>query len=160
MLTYRTGVAGTPSAAMAMASHLLEQTLPPTQAKLAAYYQRCPTPASDDPVAYTNTIAEVRPDLDPRLAALLGLSPDRIPSQEEIANLLSGNRADAKPIPGKQIQSETKSLGEELGLRPDRLPRPAELRASPWQDAAPTVAKNCLRAGPRNCEHGFWRSMA
>ena len=126
MLTYRTGAAGTPSAAMAMAAHLLEQTLPLAQAKLAAYYQRGPVPASDDPVAYANTIAEVRPDLDPRLAALLGLSPDRIPSQEEIANLLAGNRADGNPIPGKQVQRETKSLADELGLRTDRLPLPAE----------------------------------
>jgi hypothetical protein len=128
MLTYRTGAAGTPSAAMAMAAHLLEQTLPLEQAKLAAYYQRVPTPVSDDPVAYANTIAEVRPDLDPRLAALLGLSPDRIPSREEIANLLAGNCADGNPIPGKQVQRETTSLADELGLRTDRVPLPAELR--------------------------------
>jgi hypothetical protein len=113
---------------MFMAAHLLEQTLPLAQAKLAAYYQRGPVPASDDPVAYANTIAEVRPDLDPRLAALLGLSPDQIPSQEEIANLLAGNRADGNPIPGKQVQRETKSLADELGLRTDRLPLPAEVK--------------------------------
>ena len=40
MLTYRTGAAGAPSAALAMAAHLLEQTLPRVQAELAAYYQR------------------------------------------------------------------------------------------------------------------------
>ena len=127
MLTYRTGAAGTPSAAMAMAAHLLEQTLPLAQAKLR------PTTSADRrrPLmipAYANTIAEVRPDLDPRLAELLGLSPERIPSQEEIANLLAGNRADGKPIAGKQIQRETKSLADELGLRTDRLPLPAEVK--------------------------------
>ena len=128
MLTYRTGAAGTPSAAMAMAAHLLEQTLPLAQAKLATYYQRGPAPASDDPAAYSNTIAEVRRDLDPRLAALLGLSPDQIPSQEEIAQLLAGNRADGKPIAGKQVQRETKSLADELGLQADRVPLPAEVK--------------------------------
>jgi hypothetical protein len=127
MLTYRTGVAGTPSAAAAMAAHLLEQTLPLAQAKLAAYYQRLPTSASDDS-AYANTLAEVRRDLDPRLAELLGISADQIPSKEEIANLLAGNRADGSPIPGKQVQRETASLANELGLRTDRQPLPAEMK--------------------------------
>jgi len=36
VLTYRTGAAGAPSAAIAMAAHLLEQTLPKAQAELAA----------------------------------------------------------------------------------------------------------------------------
>lgn len=126
MLTYRTGAAGTRSSAMAMAAHLLEQTLPAAQAKLAAYYQRESMSSSDDPAAFANTIAEVRPDLDPRLAALLGLSPDRIPSQEEIANLLAGHRTDGNPIPGRQVQRENKSLADELGLRTDRLPLAGE----------------------------------
>lgn len=127
MLTYRTGAAGSSSAAMAMAAHLLEPTLPLPQAKLAAYYRSSPTPASDDPVAYANTIAEVRPDIDPELCVLLGLS-DSIPSHDQVANLLAGKRADGRPIPGKQLQRETKSLADELGLRPDRLPTPAEVR--------------------------------
>ncbi len=40
MLTYRTGAAGAPSAAGAMADHLREQTLPTDKAELARYYQR------------------------------------------------------------------------------------------------------------------------
>ena len=38
MLTYRTGAAGAPSAALAMAKHLLEYTLPAEQMKVAEYY--------------------------------------------------------------------------------------------------------------------------
>src|SRR5450759_2810819 len=101
MLTYRTGAAGNPSSMMSMAAHLLEQTLPLAQAKLATYYQRGPTP--DGPDAYGKTVPEVRRDIDPRLAALLGLSSERIPTQEEIAQLLAGNRADGKPVAGKQV---------------------------------------------------------
>ncbi len=40
MLTYRTGAAGSPSAAGAMVDHLREQTLPTDKAELARYYQR------------------------------------------------------------------------------------------------------------------------
>ena len=38
MLTYRTGAAGSPSTALAMAKHLLQQTLPTERANVAAYY--------------------------------------------------------------------------------------------------------------------------
>jgi hypothetical protein len=111
-----------------MAAHLLEQTLPYAQAKLAAYYQRVPTAILEQAGGYTTSIAEVRQDVDPRLAALLGLSVDRIPSKAEIAQLLAGNRADGRPVPGKQVQRETQSLADELGLRTDRIPLPQELK--------------------------------
>jgi hypothetical protein len=48
MLTYRTGVAGSPSAARLMGEHLLQQTLTPEIAAMAEYYEqgvRPPTPA-------------------------------------------------------------------------------------------------------------------
>jgi hypothetical protein len=130
MLTYRTGAAGTPSGAMAMTMHLLEQTLPREQAALALYYQRGLTPAlgADGRLnPHEFTLAEPRRDIDPRVAALLGLSPNQVPSPEEIAQLLAGNRADGEAIPGKQIQRETRSLADELGLDGARAPRPAEI---------------------------------
>ena len=130
MMTYRTGAAGAPSAAMAMAEHLLEQTLPQAQAELAAYYQRGLTPAptpDGGPGRYEVTTAEPRRDMDPRLAGLLGLDPYRVPSVEEIAQLLAGNRADGTPIPGKQVQRATRSLADELGLEAGRLPTAEEL---------------------------------
>lgn len=48
MLTYRTGAAGSPSAARLMGEHLLQQTLTPEMAAMAEYYEqgvRPPTPA-------------------------------------------------------------------------------------------------------------------
>jgi len=48
MLTYRTGAAGSPSAARLMGEHLLQQTLSPEMAAMAEYYEqgvRLPTPA-------------------------------------------------------------------------------------------------------------------
>ena len=40
MLTYRTGAAGAPSAARAMAEHLMQQTLSPEMAAMAEYYHQ------------------------------------------------------------------------------------------------------------------------
>jgi len=115
---------------MAMTLHLLEQTLPREQAALALYYQRGLTPALGEdgrPDPHEFTVAEPRRDMDPRMAALLGLSPNQVPSPEEIAQLLAGNRADGKAIQGKQVQRETRSLADELGLDGARAPKPAEI---------------------------------
>ena len=122
MLTYRTGAAGAPSAAIAMAAHLLEQTLPKAQAELAAYYQRGLRPES-----WEIATAEPRRDMDPALAKRLGLDPNRPPSLDEIAAILSGNRADGSRIPGKQIQRATQSLADELNLDPLRALRPEQI---------------------------------
>ena len=122
MLTYRTGAAGALSLAEGMADHLLEQTLSPAQAELAQYYQQglqAPTPDV--------TVAEPRRDLDPRLVELLGLDPNQAPTRDEIAQLLSGNRTDGAPIPGKQVQRASKSLAELLGLDAARVPSTAEI---------------------------------
>ena len=130
MLTYRTGAAGAPSAALAMAEHLLEQTLPQAQAELATYYQRglAPAPGADGSDGrHEVTTAEPRRDMDPELAALLGLDLGRALGVEEIAQLLAGNRADGSAIPGKQVQRETRSLADELGLDAARLPSAGEI---------------------------------
>lgn len=124
MLTYRTGAAGAPSAARAMADHLLEQTLPAAQAELAAYYQRGVAPAG---AGHAVTVAEPRRDMDPRVAALLGLDPNRAPDVDAIAQLLAGNRADGAPIPGKQVQRASQSLAALLGLEPGTLPGVAQM---------------------------------
>ena len=105
-----------------MADHLLEQTLSPAQAELARYYQQglqAPTPDV--------TVAEPRRDLDPRLVELLGLDPNRAPTRDEIAQLLSGNRTDGAPIPGKQVQRASESLAELLGLDTARFPTADEI---------------------------------
>src|SRR5271166_1929651 len=122
MLTYRTGAAGAPSAARAMADHLLEQTLPQAQAELAEYYQRGLAPAE-----LGVTVAEPRRDMDPRVARLLALDPNRAPSVEAIAQLLAGNRADGAQIPGKQVQRASESLAALMRLAPSILPGAAEI---------------------------------
>jgi len=105
-----------------MAAHLLEQTLPKVQAELATYYQRGLTPESWDIAT-----AEPRRDMDPALAKALGLDPNRTPSLDEIAAVLSGNRADGSRIPCKQIQRATQSLAAELGLDPLHAPTPEQI---------------------------------
>jgi TrwC relaxase/AAA domain len=124
VLTYRTGAAGAPSAARAMADHLLEQTLPRAQAELAEYYQRGLAPAE---AGHAVTVAEPRRDMDPRVAALLGIDPNRAPDADAIAQLLAGNRADGTPIPGKQVQRASESLADLLGLGPATLPSGAQI---------------------------------
>lgn len=46
-------------------------------------------------------IGEPRRDMDPRLADLLGIDPNRPVTHEELAHLLNGKRADGEVIPGK-----------------------------------------------------------
>jgi hypothetical protein len=102
-----------------MADHLLEQTLPRAQAELAEYYHRDLAPAEID---HAVTVAEPRRDMDPRLAALLGIDPNRAPDVTAIAQLLAGNRTDGQPIQGKQVQRASESLATLLGLEADALP--------------------------------------
>jgi hypothetical protein len=130
MLTARIGAAGFASAAMAMAKHLLRQTLPQFQAELAAYYQRGLAPAQGPdgkPGVHEVATAEPRRDMDRRLATLLGLDPARVPTVDEIAQVLAGNRADRAPIPGKQVQRETRAMADELGLDASRAPSGEEI---------------------------------
>jgi hypothetical protein len=136
MLTFRVGAAGSPGAAKKMAEHLVTQTLPETASALASYYQRAigadgASVGGDDAQAadavQPGTRPEPRRDMDPRLAALLGVDLTRPTTREEIANLLAGQRTDGEPIPGKQYQKATLPLAEIFGLDPQRVPGPEEL---------------------------------
>jgi hypothetical protein len=127
VLTYRTGAAGSASGAMAMAAHLLEVTVSPTHAALAAYYEHSVGPKSADIDGFAQTVARVRPDLNPAFGRLIGLDPERTPTAQEIAHVLAGFRADGAPIPGKQLQKAARSLASELGLDPARAPTAAEV---------------------------------
>lgn len=122
MLTYRTGAAGTSSVAKAIALHLLSPTLPTTQATLAYYYQGGRLPHADAGSGVSTTIPEVRRDINPRLEKLLGLSPERHPTAEQVASLLAGRRTDGRRIEGKQVQESKVALADELGLSSSRLP--------------------------------------
>ena len=135
MLTFRVGAAGGPSAAAKMAEHLVTQTLPETAQELASYYQRglaaeislgAKDPQAMDAVQ-PGTVPEPQRDMDPRLAALLGIDLGRPTTREEVAHLLAGQRADGRPIAGKQYQKGTLPLAEIFGLDPLRAPRRDEL---------------------------------
>lgn len=137
MLTFRVGAAGSPGAAAKMAEHLVTQTLPEMASALASYYQRglgaesgliesAEGPQATDAVQ-PGTVPEPRRDMDPRLARLLGIALSRPTTQEEVAQLLGGQRTDGAPIPGKQYQKATLPLAEIFGLDPLRVPRRDEL---------------------------------
>lgn len=70
-----------------------------------------------------------RPDMHPRLAGLLGLDPAQSLTTDQIAGILSGNRADGWPIDGKQVQRASESLAATLGLDPDVIPAPEAIDA-------------------------------
>jgi len=103
-----------------MAAHLLTQTLPLESQRLAHYYQRA-AGLTGEPVA------EVREDLDWRLTECLGIKPRQLLTLNELANVLGGNRADGKPILGKQYRRSSVSIAEEAGLPRNRLPTTSEL---------------------------------
>jgi hypothetical protein len=60
--------------------------------------------------------------MDPRLAQLLGLDLNRSPSRDEIANLLSGQRADGQPIPGKHYAQLRVTTDPTTGKRKESVP--------------------------------------
>ena len=82
-----------------MADHLLEQTLPIPARDLAAYYQR-----GVEAGPHAGTVPEVRRDMDPRVADLLRLDPNRTPTRDEMAYVLAGRRADGSSMPGQLRQ--------------------------------------------------------
>ncbi|MCJ2139430.1 MobF family relaxase [Methylobacterium sp. E-066] len=135
-----------------MTAHLMEPTLPPEMARLAAYYGCAPGAADAPSEAFTVTLPRVREDLDPALGRLLSLDPRRPPDADAIAHLLAGHRADGAPIPGRTERPTTVSLAEETGLPTDRLPTAEEVervlasRHAATGEALPTERVGILRA--------------
>lgn len=80
MMTYRTGAAGSPSTALAMAMHLTQQTLPADKADLASYYLRSMKPPSqgDEALAkFAELVAKGEMTRDEALEALITREVDR-----------------------------------------------------------------------------------
>src|SRR6185312_2036536 len=73
-------------------------------------------------------LGELRPDLDPRLAARIGIKGSGPLSVEESGHLLNLRRVDGTPIPGKQIQSATRSVAEVFGLDERAVPTAEAVR--------------------------------
>jgi hypothetical protein len=101
----RDRIAGAFGEALAAASHRFDTVLEAAETAL-----------------HGRTLPEPRRDTHPRLAALLGMDPNRPPTMEEVANLLNGQRADGGDIESKQKQRATAALDEALGLDPKQVP--------------------------------------
>ncbi len=108
MMTYRVGACATPSAGKAMAEYYLAGTLKTEPARAAEYYAGAAAREDraaefwrgairEGHLAAGGTVAELRPDLSPALAARLGIAdPDRPLTQAGIANLLNATRLDGE----------------------------------------------------------------
>jgi len=111
VLTYRTGAAGAPSAALAMAKHLLEHTLPAEQMKVAEYYAQ--GQGVDEALALgMGCVPTPRADMHPDVADALGIRPGEMLNEEELANVLGGRRADGAELPGHQRGVTSYQAGE------------------------------------------------
>ncbi|WP_426960335.1 MobF family relaxase [Muricoccus radiodurans] len=101
MLTYRTGAAGAPFAAAAMAAHLLEQTLPEADMRLAEYYAG--GQGTEEALARgMGCVPTVRADVHADLASALAIRPGQFLDEEAVAHLLGGRRADGEEVEGSQ----------------------------------------------------------
>ncbi|MCU0259246.1 MAG: relaxase domain-containing protein, partial [Solirubrobacteraceae bacterium] len=100
-MTYRTFVAGAPSAATAYALHLLERTVDEAEQRMAAYYARAGT-ADAAAAEGLGSVPVVREDIDPVSARVLGITPGEALTQERLANILGGRSADGGELDGHQ----------------------------------------------------------
>src|SRR5271170_6926932 len=140
MMTYRVGACASPAAGKAMAQYYLAGTLKPEQTRVAEYYtghaareERATDfwrgAIREGHLATGGTVAELRPNLSPDLAARLGIAnPGRPLTQAGIANLLNATRLDGSPIAGRKKHSATRSVAEVFGLDPKQPPSPAAIR--------------------------------
>ncbi len=130
MMTYRVGACATPSAGRAMAEYYLAGTLKTEPVRAAEYYIGAAAKVDrtaafwhgavrEGHLAASGTVAELRPDLSPALAARLGIAdPDRPLTQAGIANLLNATRLDGSAIAGRKKHTATRSVAEVFGLDP------------------------------------------
>src|SRR4051794_16239391 len=77
-----------------MTNHLVNQTMPREQQRLAAYYTKG--------LAVSEAQLTVLQDMHPAVAAGLGIDPDAPLTKKQINGLLSGRRADGEEIEGKR----------------------------------------------------------
>ena len=138
MMTYRVGACASPSAGKATAEYYLAGTLKTEPARAAAYYTGAAAredhaaefwrgAVREGHLAAGGTVAELRPDLSPALAARLGIAdPSRPLTQAGIANLLNATRLDGEAITGRKKHTATSSVAELFDLDPKQ---PASARA-------------------------------
>lgn len=118
MFRYKTGAAGAPSSAKAMAEYLTEATIPAADAKMAAYYAQ--DRGQEEGLATgMGTVPMPRRDLDPELAKALGIEPDKALAVEQFANVLTGHRADGTAWPGQVRPLHYRAATNEEGIETD-----------------------------------------
>jgi hypothetical protein len=76
---------------------------------------------------YSSATATPRRDMNPALAARLGINPHRGLKLEEVSFLLNGQRTDGADIPEKKKQSATLPMSEIFGLPRGKRPTAAQL---------------------------------
>ena len=120
-----------------MAEYYLAGTLKPEPTKAAEYYTGAAAREErandfwrgavlEGHLAAGGTVAELRPDISPALAARLGIAdPGRPLTQAGIANLLNATRVDGSAITGRKKHSATRSVAEMFALDP-KQPASAE----------------------------------
>ncbi|HXC11845.1 MAG TPA: relaxase domain-containing protein [Stellaceae bacterium] len=133
-MTYRVGACASPSAGKAMAEYYLAGTLRTEPVRATEYYTGAEAREEraaefwrgairEGHLAAAGTLAELRPDLSPALAARLGIAnPERPLTQAGIANLLNATRVDGSAIPGRKKHNPTRSVAEMFGLDPRQPP--------------------------------------
>lgn len=124
MLTYRSGAAGAPTAAKAMAKHLLEKTLPAEDMRLAEYYGR--GAGVDEAIAQDmGAVPAVRADIHPALSEALALQPGAFVDERALSHILCGMRADGEELPGarrvKRYESGARDSEGREGEAPTRI---------------------------------------
>ncbi|MFZ3238616.1 MAG: MobF family relaxase [Stellaceae bacterium] len=129
-MTYRVGACASLSSGKAMAEYYLAGTLKAESTRAAEYYTGAEAkeeraadfwrgPVREGHLAAGGTVAELRPDLSPALAARLGIAnPGRPLTQAGIANLLNATRLDGAAIAGRKKHTATRSVAELFDLDP------------------------------------------
>ena len=115
MLSYRTGAAGSPSAGQAMASYMMAATVPTEEAQLAAYYAQDAS-QQEGLASGVGTVPMPRRDMHPEIAAALGITPGKVLSNAEFANILTGLRADGTSWPGQSRAQNYAAPTNEKGV--------------------------------------------
>lgn len=143
MIGFAAIAGGTPASVAGMTDHLMNHTLASDQEKLAAYYSK------------GAPLATVRPDLHPRVALALGISPGDVLTHDQISALLAGRKADGDLVEGKHYAAERTlprdpKTGAERVSTPigsyDFCPTPDKSVSLLWAFSEPVQQAQILRA--------------
>ncbi len=104
------GAAGSPAAAQAMATYLLESQIPDEALRAAAYYGQ--TAGTEEALAAGHGAAPtLRADIAPELAEALGFVPGQVIDADSLGHILAGRRADGEPLPVQMQNRDVTSYG-------------------------------------------------